>query len=263
MASLRFGPTGAIATAQQVADLVGDGNLNLRKELIFGSKQVENEPLPWNIELDPGIIRLFTIVTGNGDVQSMTRSTDGRVVLFQSVFGGVKTFKHNFSTPPVGYVPFTCPNGRDFTVGPREDLLLVSDDTSWLVFPFGTSRPGDLAPLADNIGVPFEFRVSCPSGGSAGTPDDVVIYNANAPLSFRITDCWFTCAAAVVGSTVQLRTASGGGGTALSSALSTAATGTSRNNDTATRTVAQGGTVVIRRSDRSVAGDMMISAVRT
>lgn len=119
------------------------------------------------------------------------------------------------------------------------------------------------ANLASSLtfGVPFLITQSL-TGGVAGTADDVTIYNANAPFAFRILDCWAILNAAVGGSTIQLRDTAGGGGSALSSALSSAATGTVRNNDTSSRAVAANGSVFVRRSDRSVAGRIIILALR-
>jgi hypothetical protein len=111
------------------------------------------------------------------------------------------------------------------------------------------------------FGVPFIITQPL-TAGAAGTADDVTIYDAAAPFAFRVIDCWALFSAAVIGSTVQLRSASGGGGSALTSALSSAATGTVRNNDTATRQVAAGGSVYVRRSDRAAAGRILILAVR-
>jgi hypothetical protein len=111
------------------------------------------------------------------------------------------------------------------------------------------------------FGVPF-IVTQAMAAGAAGTADDVTIYNADAPFAFRILDVWALLSAAVVGSTIQLRSATGGGGSARSSVLSSASTGTQRNNDTATQTVGSGGSLFIRRSDRAVAGRVMVMAVR-
>lgn len=111
------------------------------------------------------------------------------------------------------------------------------------------------------FGVPF-FITQALTGGVAGSADDVTIYNANAPFAFRILDCWLIFSVGVVGSTVQLRDTAGGGGGVLSSALASVTPGTSRNNDTSTRAVAANGSVFVRRSDRSVAGRIIIAALR-
>ena len=110
--------------------------------------------------------------------------------------------------------------------------------------------------------MPFTIRVAFAAGGG-GSADDVTIYAAAAPFAFRIIDVTVLVATAVGGSTAQLRDTTGGGGATLSSSLSTAATGTVRNADTATRTVASAGSVYLRRSDNGVAGEIIIKAVRT
>jgi hypothetical protein len=111
------------------------------------------------------------------------------------------------------------------------------------------------------FGVPFIVTQPL-TGGVTGTADDVTIYNADAPFDMRILDVWAVLSAGVLASTVQLRSASGGGGSALSSAIPSTTSGTSRNNDTATRQVAGSGSLFIRRSDRAVAGRILILAVR-
>lgn len=95
--------------------------------------------------------------------------------------------------------------------------------------------------------------------GGGGAPDDVVVLNP-VPFNSRVLDVTLLISTAVVGSTATLRTASGGGGTALSSVLSTAATGTVRNNDTATRTTTLG--FFLRRSDSGVAGTITVTFSR-
>jgi len=97
-----------------------------------------------------------------------------------------------------------------------------------------------------------------------GAPDDVAIYTADAPFGFRVLDCFVLIATAIVATTVQLRDTAGGGGAALSDALSSAATGVVRNAAlTATGTIALGGTLVLRRSDNGVAGEVIILIAKT
>lgn len=131
----------------------------------------------------------------------------------------------------------------------------------WL-FQDRTNTPESLAPIADNAGVQFVIRVPF-TAAAAGTADDVTIYSAAAPFAFRIVDVHVHISTAISATTVQLRDTSGGGGAVLSSSLSSAATGVVRNADTATRTVAAAGSVFLRRSDRGVAGEVVITAVRT
>lgn len=169
--------------------------------------------------------------------------------------------------------------GFPLTNGDKGDITVSGDGDNWQIdaLAVGTAELAadavTQAKLADssvepanlvadnNFGVPFLVRTVM-SAGAAGTADDVTIYNANAPFAFRIVGAWLQTATAIGGSTVTLRTASGGGGSALSSALSSAATGTVYNNDTASRSVASGGSVFARRSDRGVAGTIIIQALR-
>jgi hypothetical protein len=101
------------------------------------------------------------------------------------------------------------------------------------------------------------------TAGVAGTPDDVVIYTANAPYAFDIVDVTALVSTAIAATTLTLRDTAGGGGAALSDALSSAATGVKRQQlATGAVAVAKGGTVVIRRSDRGVAGEVLVSILR-
>lgn len=122
--------------------------------------------------------------------------------------------------------------------------------------------PAKLAVVSSNIGVEFVIRVSY-AAAAAGAADDVTVYSASAPFAFRILDVMVLTSTAIGGSTAQLRDTAGGAGAALSTALSTAATGTARNNDVASTTVAANGSVFLRRSDRGVAGEVIIFAVKT
>jgi len=121
-----------------------------------------------------------------------------------------------------------------------------------------------LAPaLANGLGVPFTLYVNCPSGGAAGTADDVVVFSANAPFPFRILDRKLYVSTAVAAATAQLRSATAGGGSTLSSAMSVASTGLVLDASTTTNTVAAGGTLVLRRSDRSMVGELFLTCIRT
>lgn len=98
--------------------------------------------------------------------------------------------------------------------------------------------------------------------GAGGAADDITLFNANFPFPVRIVSVAMLTSTNVVGSTVQLRTAAGGLGSNLSSALASAAIGTTYNNDSVTRTVAQNGSIFLRRSDSGVAGTILIGFVR-
>lgn len=96
------------------------------------------------------------------------------------------------------------------------------------------------------------------TAGVGATADDVVIYTANSP-SMKILDSYIIVSAAGAGgSTVTLRTAAGGAGSAVSSVFSGASTGVVRSTLASSPLLAAGSTLVARRSDNTIAGDIMI-----
>lgn len=113
-----------------------------------------------------------------------------------------------------------------------------------------------------NTGVPFIIYVSF-AAAAAGTADDVTVFSSTAPFNFRILESWLVTSTAITSSTVQARTATGGLGSALSTAMSSTVTGKTSDNSTATATVSSGGSVFLRRSDRGVAGEFFAMCVRT
>lgn len=145
------------------------------------------------------------------------------------------------------------------TDGDKGDITVSSSGTVFTVDP-ATITPAKLAVVASNIAATFTIRVTC-TAGTPGSADDVTIYSSNAPFAFRIIDVTWLDSTAIALSSVQLFSATGGGGTALSSVLTAAITGTARNNDTATHTVAANSSVFLRRSDQGVAGEIIILCV--
>jgi hypothetical protein len=121
--------------------------------------------------------------------------------------------------------------------------------------------PAMVAPEGSSMSVPVLFRVPF-TAGVAGTADDVTV-TLSAPFAFTVADAWVKVTTAIGGSTLTLRSASGGLGSALSSAMSSASAATVRNNDTEDRTVAANGSVYLRRSDRGVAGVLYVQVVKT
>jgi hypothetical protein len=101
------------------------------------------------------------------------------------------------------------------------------------------------------------------AAGAGGSADDVSIFTSNAPFNFRILEVIVYTTTAVASSTVTLRSATGGLGSALSSAISTTVAGQTSNNNTATTTVASASSLIVRRSDSGVAGEVVIFAVKT
>ncbi len=112
---------------------------------------------------------------------------------------------------------------------------------------------------ADGLGQMQVIRKAFTAAGP-GVADDVTIYSANAPFGFRVVDVWVNIATAISGKTVTLRDAATGGGNALSDAISGTSTGVVRNTAlTATRSIAANGSLIIRRSDNGLAGEMFIA----
>lgn len=99
------------------------------------------------------------------------------------------------------------------------------------------------------------------SAGTPGTADDVSIVS---PSLIRIVDVKPLVSTAIIGSSLQLRDSSGGGGTTMSSLFSSATTGESiiTTSWTSTSTASLGQTFFLRRSDRGVAGEILINYVR-
>jgi hypothetical protein len=97
------------------------------------------------------------------------------------------------------------------------------------------------------------------AAGTPGTADDVTIYNANVPFDMVLYDCMFICTTLINPSTTTLRDTAGGAGAALSTAFNTATAGNKRNTDMATApTLGEGDSVFLRRSDRGVAGVLVM-----
>ncbi|HJU22758.1 MAG TPA: hypothetical protein VJ891_09625 [Casimicrobiaceae bacterium] len=123
--------------------------------------------------------------------------------------------------------------------------------------------PGEM-PAAGGVPVPCGVIWMSIAAGAGGAADDVTVYNASCPTKYRIVDCFFICTTNVATKNVTVRDASGGGGNALSSALSCNATGTARNNLTSgTKTVAQNGSIYLRRDDSGIAGELCILVLPT
>jgi hypothetical protein len=119
--------------------------------------------------------------------------------------------------------------------------------------------PVSLGAMAGNIVIPFAFRVAYAAGASPGTPDDVLL---TLGLTFNVVvfDVAVYTGTGIAVTSAQLRSATGGGGVALSQALSTAA-----SNTTTRETTRTGGNVVNastplywRRSDQGVSGTVVV-----
>lgn len=141
----------------------------------------------------------------------------------------------------------------------RRPLTLVSGEHRELpagdVVPVGILPPPDAAGRSALVVIRKAFVA-----GTPGTPDDVSIYSADSP-ALRIVDTVVYISTLIALATVTLRDATGGGGNALSDDIAAGTVGVKRNLLlTATGTVPTNGTLVLRRSDRGVAGEVIIYA---
>jgi hypothetical protein len=159
-------------------------------------------------------------------------------------------------------VPTAVSVGTNTVVG-RQGGNLVAQQLVAAQMADSILLPAKLAQLASNIGILFTIRVAF-TALATGAADDVTIYSANAPFAFRILNVTFLVSAAIAASTLVLRDTSGGGGAALSSTFDSAATGIAPVTAawTASSTVAANGSLFVRRSDRAVAGEVIVIAVR-
>jgi hypothetical protein len=117
-----------------------------------------------------------------------------------------------------------------------------------------------LVNAADPAAGTFTIRKAFTALG-AGVPDDVTIWAANAlPFKFRVLDAIAYIGTAIALSTLDIRTRAGGAGTQLAS---TASATTGRQTNTLNGSVvATPGTLeglFIRRSDRGVAGEVLLT----
>lgn len=102
------------------------------------------------------------------------------------------------------------------------------------------------------------------AAGGGGSADDVIIFSANAPFGFRILDSKFYISEIVALATIRLRDATAGAGNVLSDAIAAGVTGSISNVlKSSTDTIAASGTLVVRRSDSAVAGEVIINIIKT
>lgn len=121
--------------------------------------------------------------------------------------------------------------------------------------------PAKLAVTASNKGVKFSFHVPYVAGTGGAARD--VLLTLGESFNFRIVEVTSLVNAAVAASSGTLRSASGGGGSALSFAVSTAATGTSKETNRATPNNVTASTPVYwRLTDGAVAGDIIVDCIR-
>lgn len=110
-------------------------------------------------------------------------------------------------------------------------------------------------PIATPGAIIYGRRGFSATGAAA---DDILIGASPSAFNMVAYEVLLQISTAVGGSTAQLRSDLGGGGLALSSAMSMAATGTVRNNDTTITPVPTGTLFYLRRSNGNTAGTVII-----
>jgi hypothetical protein len=124
----------------------------------------------------------------------------------------------------------------------------------------GPSRMAGVAEDAKGLAGVFHLRKDF-TAGTTGSADDVTVLDS-ALFAFDILDAYVIVSTAKNSQTVTLRTATGGGGAALSSDMSVGSTGRVRNAGTSIPQVAANGAIYLRRSDRDCAGTVVLLCAR-
>lgn len=169
-----------------------------------------------------------------------------------ALFGRV--FNANVEVPLSGGLNFT---------GALEAALNPSSGVTDVGVGDNTLDPGHAAAAVAGLGAAFAISVLL-TAGTPGTADDVTVFAASAPFAFQILDCWGKVGTGISTKTATLRSAAAGGGSALSSALDFGTSSvTSRDNSGAAPSVSKGGSLYVRRSDRGVAGTVVILIQKT
>ncbi len=137
----------------------------------------------------------------------------------------------------------------------------ANEMASGMLAGLGVSEP---VSSTTKIGDEFDIRWAF-TAGAAGAPDDVTVYALNTvPFKFRVLDMYGVISTALAG-TIQAQPVTGGAGTILGE-ISSTATGhqTSTATVTTTQVVTPGSSVglFLRRSDRGVAGEVVLHCRR-
>lgn len=101
------------------------------------------------------------------------------------------------------------------------------------------------------------------AAGAGGSADDITLVSAATPFAMRVLEVITVTTTGVMAATCTLRTATGGAGTALSSAMAAASAGRTSSTLSTTTEVAAGSSLVLRRSDSGIAGEVIIRVLRT
>lgn len=159
-----------------------------------------------------------------------------------------------------------CPRSQAYVLTHVDEGVVVAHDTDGGSYRLTATLvdPNVLAPVTSNVGVIFNIGpIAMTATGAAA--DDVVVYNANAPYAFRILKMMPIVTTLVGGTSFQARNATGGGGAAVSSQFDGALVSDNpaiTANNGLTATIALGGTLVVRRSNGNIVGEVSFLCVR-
>lgn len=98
--------------------------------------------------------------------------------------------------------------------------------------------------------------------GVGGGADDIVIYDGNAPHKLVLEDIVLAVTTNQGGATATIRDAKAGGGNALSSDLDCSTVAKQWDAGSDIHSILPGGTLVLRRSDNRVAGELIVHVVK-
>ncbi len=135
-------------------------------------------------------------------------------------------------------------------------LPIVSESVSVdSIVPVASTNP---------IGQEIVIYKALATGGTSGTADDVTIYAVNTlPYKIRILSAEAHISTAVALSTLNVRSAAAGGGTLAAGPIDSGSTGIAAATGPNATVVLTPGALVglfVRRSDRSVVGEIVIKA---
>ena len=224
---------------------------------------------------DTGTLALLTIGEQTTNIQFNPVGADLTISAISLPFGkpvNLRVQRNNAQrvilTNAGGSNGIRCPGNADYVMRGNDECTIINNFGGVLVID-KASDPNCLAPETAFAANPLTFFANTFSirntftAGAGGAADDVILLNGNVNMAFRILDVFLDVSTAVVGSSCTLRSATGGGGIAISSALSSASTPlTSRNSVAGTIQIAANGTVVLRRSDSGVAGTIVLLCAR-
>ncbi len=202
-------------------------------------------------------------VTFNGF--AFTGGNAGKMFLLVGFSGSGRIIvKNNIATTFANGV--YTPHDKDFILSGPNAVALVwyqTNATHWNIVGANTMVP-DTFGEAERL----NKRVSFSATGVTGTMVDVDVWNATAPFALRVLSADLRVATAA-GTAAALRTAAAGAGSvvlpdvgATTQTFSTATTGRKADNAAATATVAAGGSLFFN-VDRAVAGELLLTYVRT